>query len=54
MPRGVPVLPEVPIAWFYIYPVVAIDPLTELLWWLWQANVPRGWRWSVSTGPTPQ
>lgn len=40
-PRRVPVCPEVPIAWSYIYPAIAIDPLTELLWWLWQANMPK-------------
>ena len=38
---GVPVCPEVPIAWSYIYPVAAIDSLTGLLWWLWQANMPK-------------
>ena len=39
--RGVAARPEVPIAWSYIYPAIAIYPLTELLWWLWQANTPR-------------
>ncbi len=40
VPRGVPVCLEVLIAWSYIHLDPAIDPLTELLSWLWQANVP--------------
>ena len=29
---GCPGTPEVPIAWSYLCPVAALDPLTELLW----------------------